>query len=405
VTAVFGTAFSKITYAPTPSVAASRIAFARGLFYASTQLYVANSNDPNSAHTLPGTFDASGGAPSWSRDGRIAFNRNITGKYEIWVVNADGSNLHRISNPAANDTSPAWAPDNFHIAYAQYTTTGQIYSMTASGGSVTLLSDGTADDSDPIWTPDSTQILFLRFNPNTGFHEIWRMNANGSSPIKLYGPNEDITGIAMSPLGTQLTFTLSTGPLYIIDYPGFTTGAPLANTANTTNQLATWAPDASKIMFQSGSNGVSELDTVTGDALNRATFLNYSDNSLGGPAWEPFPVPQPFVSSTGGYVFGNASSGFLYGLNGDGFASFLNFTCTTPTSAVVTSDPVTPGQSNLIYRISGDAITSLKFMNGFGGAVQAPTLAAGTKQVTVAFNSKTGSIVSVLVGLKRTIGR
>jgi len=92
-------------------------------------------------------------------------------------------------------------------------------------------------------------------------------------------------------------------------------------------------------------------------------------------------------------------------LNGDGFASFLNFTCTTPTSAVVTSDPVTPGQSNLIYRISGDAITSLKFMNGFGGAVQAPTLAAGTKQVTVAFNSKTGSIVSVLVGLKRTIGR
>lgn len=53
-------------------------------------------------------------SPRWSPDGsRIAFKstRAGTGKWQIYVMNADGSNVTRLTESAANDHDPAWMPD------------------------------------------------------------------------------------------------------------------------------------------------------------------------------------------------------------------------------------------------------------------------------------------------------
>lgn len=53
-------------------------------------------------------------APRWSPDGtRIAFKstRAGTGKWQIYVMNADGSNITRLTESASNDHDPAWMPD------------------------------------------------------------------------------------------------------------------------------------------------------------------------------------------------------------------------------------------------------------------------------------------------------
>ena len=57
--------------------------------------------------------------PTWSPDGsKIAFSTNWDGNSEIYVVNADGSGLHNITNNVENqDTTPAWSPDGTKIAY------------------------------------------------------------------------------------------------------------------------------------------------------------------------------------------------------------------------------------------------------------------------------------------------
>lgn len=48
--------------------------------------------------------------PSWSPDSKqIAFKSNASGIWQIWVVNADGSSPHNISNSAYDDTDPVWA--------------------------------------------------------------------------------------------------------------------------------------------------------------------------------------------------------------------------------------------------------------------------------------------------------
>lgn len=56
--------------------------------------------------------------PAWSPDGqRIAFTSSRDGNNEIYVVNVDNSNLHRLTDHPANDFAPTWSPDGEKIAF------------------------------------------------------------------------------------------------------------------------------------------------------------------------------------------------------------------------------------------------------------------------------------------------
>jgi Tol biopolymer transport system component len=51
------------------------------------------------------------GSPVWSPDGRqILFDSERDGNWEIYVVNADGSDLHNLTNNSAHDSFPVWSP-------------------------------------------------------------------------------------------------------------------------------------------------------------------------------------------------------------------------------------------------------------------------------------------------------
>ena len=63
-------------------------------------------------------------SPVWSPDGsKIAFGHSQHDHWEIYVMNADGSNRVRLTqeepfaDPPPNNVSPAWSPDGRHIAF------------------------------------------------------------------------------------------------------------------------------------------------------------------------------------------------------------------------------------------------------------------------------------------------
>src|SRR6184192_4918209 len=57
--------------------------------------------------------------PAWSPDGRqIVFTGYDGGLSDLFVVNADGSGLHRLTNDKYADLQPSWAPDGKTIAFA-----------------------------------------------------------------------------------------------------------------------------------------------------------------------------------------------------------------------------------------------------------------------------------------------
>jgi TolB protein len=56
--------------------------------------------------------------PAWSPDGkRIAFVTFRDGNYDIHLMNADGSGRVNLTAHSAQDTSPAWSPDGKRIAF------------------------------------------------------------------------------------------------------------------------------------------------------------------------------------------------------------------------------------------------------------------------------------------------
>lgn len=51
-------------------------------------------------------------SPRWSPDGRrIAFTSSRGGNFDVYVMDADGRNVTRITDHAANDMDPVWMPD------------------------------------------------------------------------------------------------------------------------------------------------------------------------------------------------------------------------------------------------------------------------------------------------------
>ena len=100
------------------------------------------------------TDDPRDTGPVWSPDGsKVAFTRRQHDHFEVYVVNADGSNLRRLTDtperPAGepgNSAAPAWSPDGKHLAFmTDHGGAWQMWVMAASGGGAKPLFDTALD--------------------------------------------------------------------------------------------------------------------------------------------------------------------------------------------------------------------------------------------------------------------
>ena len=92
--------------------------------------------------------------PAWSPDGtRIAFTSSRDGNPELYVANRDGSNVRRITNNPAIDTTPTWSPTGAQIAFTtDRTGSPQIYVMGADGLNLRRISTESFCDR-ATWSP------------------------------------------------------------------------------------------------------------------------------------------------------------------------------------------------------------------------------------------------------------
>jgi Tol biopolymer transport system component len=136
--------------------------------------------------------------PAWSPDGtRIAFvsgrdfpgiTGDVTRGFEIYVMNADGSNQTRLTNNMFSDSNPSWSPDSNKITFGTNRDGNfEIYSMNANGSNQVNLTNNSSSDFDPVWSPDGNRIAFLSFRDSVQStpQEIFQMNSDGSSPTRI----------------------------------------------------------------------------------------------------------------------------------------------------------------------------------------------------------------------------
>ncbi len=106
--------------------------------------------------------------PQVSPDGRqIAFVvqednlRQGKSNAEIYVINADGTNLRRMTNNPAADNTPRWSPDGSTLLFISTRTNGaQAWSLPLNGGEPRQLTDFSPGVGEPIWVPDGRSFIF-----------------------------------------------------------------------------------------------------------------------------------------------------------------------------------------------------------------------------------------------------
>lgn len=149
-----------------------------------TQIYTVNA-DATDLKRLTNTFGINT-SPSYSPNGnRIVFVSNRGGSPQIYVMNSNGSNVHMISfNGSDYNSSPEWSPNGKKIVFTSFINGAlQVSIMDPDGNNERQLTDTPYGCHHPSWTKDSRIISFdTEFG---GREEIYLMDTTASGIMLL----------------------------------------------------------------------------------------------------------------------------------------------------------------------------------------------------------------------------
>ena len=136
-------------------------------------------------HVIAG-FSGLNTSAAVSPDGtKVAMILSKSGSPDVWVCDADGSNLKQLTHTPEDESSPCWSPDGKWICFATKIHERRVLAkIPADGGEIErIATPGAPNPTEPDWSPDGK---WIAFTSQTGEFDICVVPADGSgSPVTL----------------------------------------------------------------------------------------------------------------------------------------------------------------------------------------------------------------------------
>lgn len=105
---------------------------------------------------------------------------------DIYTANLDGSDAHRLTTNAADETGPIYSPDGTRIAYtANYQGNTDVYSISVNGGQPTRHTFHPGDDVAVDWSPNGADIAFVSARQRLSGRaaQLFHISIDGGLPV------------------------------------------------------------------------------------------------------------------------------------------------------------------------------------------------------------------------------
>lgn len=236
--------------------------------------------------------------PGWSPDGkkilfhsdRISLRSRV---YDVFVMNADGSEVTRLTDHPASDMNAIFSPDGSKIAFvSERDGNPEVYVMNADGSQQKRLTHDPGEDIHPFWSPDGSRIIFnstrTRKSPqDPEVYEIYSMNPDGTGLQQITRDGVVDTYSVWSPDGRKIAFRKIVGENSEV----FVMNADGSEQVNLTRDPSfdgwpAWSPDGSRIVFSTNRTGSFQIHMMNADGSGVVRLVDTDGRCLG-PAWSP----------------------------------------------------------------------------------------------------------------------
>jgi Tol biopolymer transport system component len=126
---------------------------------------------------------------------RVAFVSERDGNLELYAVHTDGSGLKRLTAEFALDDHPAWSPDGNRLAFVSTRQPAEVpgqawnalYVMNADGSGVQRLSPTQAADYSPAWSPRGDLLAIASGSGVAGGTDLFVVRPDGTGRRRVIG--------------------------------------------------------------------------------------------------------------------------------------------------------------------------------------------------------------------------
>jgi Tol biopolymer transport system component len=274
------------------------------------------------AHSAPTSISAAEHTSTSGLEGRFVFQ--VASGGDIYTVNADGSDLTRVTS----GMDPDWSPDGSQIAFTRWSEPWGIYTINSDGSNEKLVFSSNVARA-PVWSPDGTQIAFYFQTEGVTAPDTMCM---GDECRKMPGRTQTewhvgVVDVADGYLHQPYVDRFSFSPTWSADgtwlvYDGGDSGTLPSKvhglclttvegpnntvlTNDTNDHYPVWSPDGTRIAFMHWKHDHWEIFIMNADGSDRhplTTSSNYVRpvaNNVA-PAWSPDGQHIVFLSDRGG---------------------------------------------------------------------------------------------------------